>query len=92
MVQFAVTLKDSEWTVFKDGVAVASGMSRSRAIQRAEDLAYAAEEAGEQVELLIQDYTGRLGARRSGGADQPSADRPRAVTGQIASSVSPRTT
>jgi Uncharacterized protein conserved in bacteria (DUF2188) len=68
MVQFAVTLKDGEWTVFKDGVATASGMSRSRAIQRAEDLAYEAEEAGETVELLIQDYTGRLGARRSGGA------------------------
>jgi hypothetical protein len=67
MVQFAVTLKNGEWTVFKDGAAVASGMSRSKAIEQAEALAFGAEEAGEDVELLIQDYTGHLGARRSGG-------------------------
>jgi hypothetical protein len=67
MVQYAVTLKDGEWTVFKDGEVLLAGMSRSKAIQEAESLAFAAEEAGEDVELLIQDYTGRLGARRSGG-------------------------
>ena len=67
MVRYAVTLKDGEWTVFKDGEVVSAGMSRSKAIQEAESLAFAAEEAGEDVELLIQDYTGRLGARRSGG-------------------------
>ncbi|HEY2709568.1 MAG TPA: hypothetical protein VGI95_16080 [Caulobacteraceae bacterium] len=67
MVQFAVTLKDSEWTVFRDGVVVGQGMSRSKAVEAAETLAFAAEASGEDVELLIQDYTGRLGARRSGG-------------------------
>jgi len=67
MVQFAVTLKDGEWTVFKDGEPIARGMSRSAAIEQAEALAFEAEEAGEDVELLVQDYTGSLGQRRSGG-------------------------
>ena len=44
MVQFAVTLKDAEWTVFKDGVPIEAGMARSRAIERAEQLAFEAEE------------------------------------------------
>jgi len=67
MVQFAVTLKDAEWTVFKDGEPLRSGMSRSEAVAMAEDLAYDAEKAGEDVELLIQGYTGELTQRRSGG-------------------------
>ena len=67
MVQFAVTLKDAEWTVFKDGAPVRSGMSRSEAVAMAEELAYDAEEAGEDVELVIQGYTGELTERRSGG-------------------------
>ena len=67
-VQFAVTLKDGEWTVFKDGVALESGMSRSAAIVRAEALAFAAESNGAAVELVIQDYTGELKQRRSGKA------------------------
>lgn len=67
MVQFAVTLKNAEWTVFKDGVAVESGLSRSRAIERAQALAFEAEEAGEDVDLVIQGYTGELQERHSGG-------------------------
>lgn len=65
MVQFAVTLKEAEWTVFKNGAVVAQGMSRSRAIEQAESLAHAAVEAGEEVELLVQDYTGQLTNRRA---------------------------
>jgi hypothetical protein len=65
LVQFAVTLKDGEWTVFKDGEVLTNGMSRSRAIEEAERLAYAAVSAGEQVELLVQDYIGQLISRRT---------------------------
>jgi hypothetical protein len=65
LVQFAVTLKDGEWTVFKDGEVLTNGMSRSRAIEEAERLAYAAVRAGEQVELLVQDYIGQLISRRT---------------------------
>ena len=54
-------------TVFKDGHAVASGMSRSAAVEMAEGLAFDAEEEGEQVELLIQNYTGELAHKISGG-------------------------
>jgi hypothetical protein len=42
-------------------------MSRSKAIAQAHSLAFCAEEAGEDVELVIQDYTGALDLRRSGG-------------------------
>ena len=68
MRQFAVTQKDGEWTVFDDGKALQSGMSRSAAIQVAEGLAFAAEENGDPVELVIQDYSGELVERRSFGA------------------------
>ena len=64
-MQFAVTLKDGEWTVFKDGAVLTSGMSRSRAIEQAERLAYEAAGAGEPVELLVQDYIGQLISRRT---------------------------
>ena len=67
MVQFAVTLKDGEWTVFKDAKPVTAAMSRSDAVALAEELAYEAEEQGEDVQLLIQDYIGELKARYSGG-------------------------
>jgi hypothetical protein len=67
MIQLAVTLKDGDWTVFKNGTPVASGMSRSKAIILAEEMAFAAEEAHDDVELLIQEYTGELRRRRSGG-------------------------
>ena len=60
MVQYAVTLKQGDWTVFKDGEAIASDMSRSAAVEMAEGLAFEDEERGEPVELLIQDYTGEL--------------------------------
>ena len=65
MVQFAVTQKDGEWTVFRDGEVVAQGMSRSRAIEQAETLAHDAVEAGEPAELLVQDYTGQLVSRQT---------------------------
>ena len=66
MVQFAVTLKDGDWTVFKDGEAEAAGLSRSAAVQMAQDLAFAAEEGGEAVELLIQGYYGDLNRKVTG--------------------------
>lgn len=65
LVQFAVTLKDGEWTVFKDGGVLTSGLSRSRAIEMAEKLAHAAVDEGDEVELLVQDYIGQLVTRRT---------------------------
>ena len=67
MVQYAVTLKDGDWTVFRDGEAVDHGMSRSAAIQMAKDLAFEAEARGDDVELLIQGYYGDMSRRLSGG-------------------------
>jgi hypothetical protein len=67
MIQFAVTTKDGEWTVFRDAKPLAHGMSRSDAVKLAEELAYEAEKTGEDVELLVQEYTGQLKARYSGG-------------------------
>ena len=66
MVQFAVTLKDGDWTVFSDGKPVARDLSRSAAVQMAKDLAFEAEERGESVELLIQGYYGELSRRVTG--------------------------
>mgnify|MGYP001126989807 CR=1 FL=1 len=66
MVQFAVALKDGDWTVFKDGQATAGGLSRSAAVQMAKDLAFAAEENGESVELLLQGYYGDLKRKVTG--------------------------
>lgn len=68
MAQYAVTLKDGEWTVFADGRAMERGLSRSAAIQTAKDLAFEAEERGETVELLIQGYYGDLSRRVTGGS------------------------
>jgi hypothetical protein len=67
MVQYAVTLKDGDWTVFSDGAPVEHGLSRSAAIQLAKDMAFQAEERGDEVELLIQGYYGRLSRKLSGG-------------------------
>lgn len=69
MVQYAVALKDGEWTVFCDGEAKARNLTRSAAIQMAKDLAFAAEKRGDTVELLIQGYYGDLSRRLSGGKD-----------------------
>jgi len=63
MVQFAVTQKDGEWTIFRDAEVVFSGMSRSRAVEQAERLAHDAADAGEETELLVQDYIGELVTR-----------------------------
>lgn len=49
MVQYAVTLKGGDWTVFGDGAPLAAGLSRSAAIQLAKGLAFQAEERGEAV-------------------------------------------
>lgn len=67
MVQYAVTLKDGDWTVFCDGQAMEHGMSRSAAVQLAKDLAFEAEARGDPVELLIQGYYGELSRKLSGG-------------------------
>ena len=69
MVQYAVTLKNGDWTVFRDGEAMERGMTRSAAIQLAKDLAFDAEERGEAVELLIQGYYGEMSRRLSGGEE-----------------------
>jgi len=67
VVQLAVTLKNGDWTVFRDGEPLAGDLSRSAAIEMAEDLAHAAEARGEPVELLVQGYHGELPSRHSGG-------------------------
>jgi hypothetical protein len=69
MVQYAVTLKDGDWTVFSDGAPIERGLSRSAAIQLAKDLAFEAEERGDSVELLIQGYYGDLSRKLTGAAD-----------------------
>jgi hypothetical protein len=69
MVQYAVTLKDGDWTVFSDGKPIERGLSRSAAVQLARDMAFKAEERGDTVELLIQGYYGDLSRRLSGGAE-----------------------
>ena len=76
MVQYAVTLKAGDWTVFCDGEPIERGLSRSAAIQVAKNLAFEAEEAGQTVELLIQGYYGDLNRKLTGGTDTagPAAD------------------
>jgi len=69
MVQYAVTLKDGDWTVFCDGAPMARVLSRSAAIQMAKDLAFEAEERGETVELLIQGYYGEMSRKLTGVAE-----------------------
>ena len=69
MVQYAVLLKDGDWTVFCDGAPKTRGLTRSSAIQAAEDLAFAAEERGETVELVIQGYYGDMSRKLTGGTD-----------------------
>jgi hypothetical protein len=70
MVQYAVTLKDGDWTVFKDGAPIERGLSRSAAVQMAKDLAFEAEERGDSVELLIQGYYGDMSRRVTGGVEE----------------------
>lgn len=69
MVQYAVALKDGDWTVFGDGIPLAGDLSRSAAVQLAKGLAFEAEERGETVELLIQGYYGELSRRVTGGPE-----------------------
>lgn len=69
MAQFAVAMKDGDWTVFSDGHPVARDLSRSAAVQMAKDLAFEAEERGETVELLIQGYYGELSRRVTGSVE-----------------------
>nr|MEA2799471.1 hypothetical protein [Phenylobacterium sp.] len=69
MIQYAVTLKDGDWTVFSDGKAIEHGLSRSAAIQLAKDMAFNAEERGETVELLIQGYYGDMSRKLTGGVE-----------------------
>ena len=70
MVQYAVTLKDGDWTVFKDGQPVEHDLTRSAAIQMAKIMAFEAEERGESVELLIQGYYGDMSRRVTGGTTE----------------------
>jgi hypothetical protein len=70
MVQYAVTLKDGDWTVFCDGEPRARSLTRSAAIQMAKDMAFAAEERGDVVELLIQGYYGDMSRKLTGGTHE----------------------
>jgi hypothetical protein len=70
MVQYAVTLKDGDWTVFCDGEPRARSLTRSAAIQMAQDLAFASEQRGEAVELLIQGYYGDMSRKVTGATDE----------------------
>ena len=67
MVQYAVALKNGEWSVFRDGEVLAHDLTRSAAIQMAKEMAFEAEERGDTVELLIQGYYGELTRKVSGG-------------------------
>ena len=67
MIQLAVTLKDGDWTVFRDGQVIEHDLTRSAAIQMAKIMAFEAEERGETVELLIQGYYGDLARKVTGG-------------------------
>ncbi|HEX2558448.1 hypothetical protein [Phenylobacterium sp.] len=67
MVQYAVALKNGEWSVFQDGEVLAHDLTRSAAIQMAKEMAFEAEERGDTVELLIQGYYGELTRKVSGG-------------------------
>jgi hypothetical protein len=69
MIQYAVTLKDGDWTVFSNGSAIEHGLSRSAAIELAKGLAFRAEARGETVELLIQGYYGEISRKLTGGSD-----------------------
>ena len=69
MVQYAVALKDGDWTIFKDGEPIEHDLTRSAAIQLAKILAFESEERGEVVELLIQGYYGDVSRRVTGGSD-----------------------
>ena len=65
MLRFAVVQKGSEWLVLRNGEPLANGLSRSQAIELADRLAFESEES-EDVEILVQDYTGEVHARYSG--------------------------
>jgi hypothetical protein len=67
MVQYAVTRKDGDWAVFKDGRALQTRLTRSAAIRLAKGMAFDAETRSETVELLIQGYYGEIARRLSGG-------------------------
>ena len=69
-MQLAVIQKDGEWSILRDGAVLERGGSRSACIEAAEAIAFQAEERGERVELLIQDYLGELKARYSGAAPE----------------------
>lgn len=68
MVQFAVILKNREWTVYRDAVPLTPYLTRSAAIEAAEAMAFEAEAAGEAVDLVIQDYHGAVAEKHSGDA------------------------
>ena len=69
MIQYAVTQKDGDWTVFCDGEPLTGDLSRSAAIQLAKDLAFDAETRGLAVEVLIQGYYGEMARKFTGLAE-----------------------
>ena len=70
MLRFAVVQKGTDWTVLRDGQLLHQGLSRSQAIELADRLAFESEES-EDVEILVQDYTGEIHARYSGPDGRP---------------------
>ena len=65
-MQLAVIQKDGEWAVLENGEVVRRGGPRSACIEAAEAIAFQAEEKGQAVELVVQDYSGELKTRVSG--------------------------
>ena len=65
-MQLAVINKDGDWSVFQNGAELERGGTRSACIELAETIAFDAEERGEPVELLIQDYLGEVKTRLTG--------------------------
>jgi hypothetical protein len=68
IMQLAVIKKDGDWAVFQDGSMLEHGGTRSACIELAEMIAFEAEERGEPVELLIQDYLGEVKTRVTRGS------------------------
>lgn len=66
MSSIAVIQQDGDWKIQRDGHVLGAGVTRSAAIELAEALAFRAAEEGHQVELLIQELSGRLKPRYLG--------------------------
>jgi hypothetical protein len=71
VIQYAVTKKNGEWSVFREGLVIATDMTRSAAVEMAQALARQEAEAGAEVLVLTSDYYGRLEPRYLGEEPEP---------------------